>query len=450
MSGPLRLLAGQYRLERSLAEGGFGRIWQARDEHLDVDVAVKEVAFPAVLDPAEHSRRLAYAAREARNAARLRHHPHILPVYSVVIEDDRPWIVMELVHGGSLADRLARGPLPPENVADVAEAMLKALDTAHEAKVIHRDVKPANIMLASQGRILLTDFGIAAHQDDIRLTTLNNIVGTLEYLAPERINGAEAGPASDLFALGVTLYQAAEGTSPFRRESETATLGALATQPPPRMKKAGGLEPLILGLLDKDPRRRLTVAAALERLHGWRTGQKPPDEDSFEVAWSGSEPLDSFAKKRTAPSTSPTFTGWLRTRKSAVPEMRPGWTLSVGPDGIVITEAADRREFPWDRILHVAIRDSQNGGLYRFTTLYLTFVPSFTPPSLQPAGWPYPKTPPHVFETSLAVPVCILGPMTPGQRDALSDALARHAGRRWKPLAGAAKDLLAWLQDRRR
>ncbi|WP_328335834.1 serine/threonine-protein kinase [Streptomyces sp. NBC_00455] len=274
MSTPGRRIADRYRLEHKLAEGGFGRIWQAHDERLKTDVVVKEMRLAPAFDPGEHAKRLIYAEREARNAAKLRSHPHILPVYDVIVEDDRPWIVMELVRGGSLADRLTKGPLSPKTVADVAEAMLKALDAAHKAGVVHRDVKPANIMMAEDGRTLLTDFGIAAHQDDTRLTTVGNVIGTPEYLAPERINGTEAGPASDLFALGVTLYQAVEGVSPFKGASPTATVVAVATQPPPPMKKADGLELLISGLLNKAPDERLGALAALEKLSSWRITTK--------------------------------------------------------------------------------------------------------------------------------------------------------------------------------
>ncbi|MEV1012035.1 serine/threonine-protein kinase [Streptomyces sp. NPDC049881] len=448
MSSPQRRIAGQYRLVRELAGGGFGRIWQAHDEHLDVDVAVKEVWFPPAIDPAEHSRRLEYAAREARNAAKLRGHPHIVPVYSVVIEDDRPWIVMELVRGGSLADRLVRGPLPPKEVADVAEAMLKALDAARKARVVHRDVKPANIMLADDGRILLTDFGIAAHQDDTRLTTVGNVVGTPEYLAPECINGAVAGPASDLFALGVTLYRAAEGKSPFRRETDTAALGAVATQQPPPMKKADGLESLIFGLLDKDPEKRLTDAAALERLRGWRTGQKPPDDSPFVVVWTGREPLDTYAEKLPDQRFSQTFTGWFGTRRFAVPEVRSGWVLHVGPEYIMTTDSAERYEFTWDQILHISIREVQDWGPHQFTVLYLTFMPGYESPLLKPAGWPYPKTSPS--ESILKCPVCVLGPMAPEQRAELSEALARYGGRRWKPIAGTAEKFITRIRGWRR
>ncbi|OIJ89436.1 hypothetical protein BIV25_33815 [Streptomyces sp. MUSC 14] len=448
MSSPQRRIADQYRLVRELAGGGFGRIWQAHDEHLDVDVAVKEVWFPPAIDPAEHSRRLEYAAREARNAAKLRSHPHIVPVYSVVIEDDRPWIVMELVRGGSLADRLAQGSLPPKDVADVAEAMLKALNAAHKARVVHRDVKPANIMLADDGRILLTDFGIAAHQDDTRLTTVGNVIGTPEYLAPERINGAEAGPASDLFALGVTLYRAAEGKSPFRRETDTATLGAVATQQPPPMKKADGLESLVFGLLDKDPDRRLTAEAALERLRGWRTGQKPPDDGPFEAVWTGKEPLDAYAEKLPNPRSSQTYAGWFGTRKFAVPEVRSGWVLHVGPKYIMTTDSTVRREFTWDRILYISIREFRNWGPYQFTVLYLTFMPGSEPSLLKPAGWPYPKAP--LSESVPGVPVCVLGPMTPEQRAELSEALGRYGGRRWKPFARVANEFITRIRGWRR
>ncbi|MEV5711171.1 serine/threonine-protein kinase [Actinoallomurus sp. NPDC052274] len=262
-----RLVAGRYRLIHPLAEGGFGLVWKAHDELLRADAVIKEVRLPPTADPHEKAERLTYAEREARNAARLRHHPGIVPVYDVAVEDGRPWIVMQLVDGGSLEDRLHAGPLPAAETVELADALLQALDAAHRVGVVHRDVKPANVMLADDGRILLTDFGIATHLAETRLTVDGSIIGSLEYMAPERLNGDPGTPAGDLFSLGVTLYQAVEGTSPFRRGSYPATMAAIARESPPPPRRAGRLTPLIRALLVKDPTGRPTIPEALALLH---------------------------------------------------------------------------------------------------------------------------------------------------------------------------------------
>ncbi len=508
MPGAQRLIAGRYRLQRPLADGGFGRVWHAHDESLDADVVVKEVRLPLTADPHEHARRLKYAEREARNAAKLRHHPGIVPVYDVAIEDDKPWIVMELVDGGTLENRFSKGRLPPDEAAEVAETLLKALDAAHQAGIVHRDVKPANIMLAGDGRVLLTDFGIASHQADTRLTTDGGIIGTLEYLAPERLNGAAAAPTSDLFSLGVTLFRAVEGTSPFLRDSQAATLAALAMEEPPPLEHAGQLAPLIRGLLAKDPGARLTVTDALVLLRNRHLTpepvsqsqppamkpQPPASEGPFEMAWTGNEPLDSYTDKAPVhswrairgwsvamagvavpflilaltlqPVHRPNGAGddfsariacgccaialtvvagllalWASNvrRDVQLPEVIPGWTLHVGKNYIVTTSTAGRREFTWDRIKNVTVKQIPHRGPYKFTGLILELDLKLIPSISTPAGWPHP----HVRSSFIdglrlgEVAVCVLGPMTHQQRTEMSEALARYGGWRWQPLERA-------------
>ncbi|WP_149256940.1 serine/threonine-protein kinase [Actinomadura sp. K4S16] len=185
-----RLLGGRYRLAESLGSGGFGQVWKANDETLGVPVAVKGMRLPPGTD-AEQGERLARAEREARNAARLRDHPNIVTVHDVVVDGGVPWIVMRLVTGRSLEQRLREeGPLQVEEAARVATSLLNALGAAHAAGILHRDVKPANVMLADNGGVLLTDFGIAVHQADTALTATGLIIGSSEYLAPERADGA--------------------------------------------------------------------------------------------------------------------------------------------------------------------------------------------------------------------------------------------------------------------
>ncbi len=260
---PGRLVGGRYRLEEALGGGGFGRVWRAHDQTLDVDVAVKEVWLPPATSETEHAQRLVRAEREARNAAKLRSHPHVVAVHDVVIEEGAPWIVMELVEGANLADRLAEnGPMPVADVARIAGELLEGLGAAHKAGIVHRDVKPTNVMLTHDGRALLADFGIAVHKGDTAVTTTGGLIGSLEYMAPERFDGVDSGGAGDLYSLGVTLYQALEGVSPFHRDTPTETLTAVLLGQAPAPQRAGRLEPLITRLLDKNPANRPTVAQA--------------------------------------------------------------------------------------------------------------------------------------------------------------------------------------------
>ncbi|MFD7740729.1 serine/threonine-protein kinase [Streptomyces sp. MJM8645] len=264
---PGTVIGGRYTLTRPLGAGGFGQVWQAHDPVLGVDVAVKQVRLDGALPDKARAELLARAAREARHAARLRDHPHIVTVYDVVEVDEGPWrvpwIVMQWVDGHSLAEELKRdGPLDPERAARVAEALLGALDAAHRAGVVHRDVKPANVLLAADGSVLLADFGIAVAQTDPRLTPTTLVIGSPGYMAPERWQGADSDGRADLFSLGVTLYEALEGVLPFRPENPIAAL----TEEPRPTERAGALAPLLLALLEKDPARRPTVDAARKLL----------------------------------------------------------------------------------------------------------------------------------------------------------------------------------------
>lgn len=254
--GSGRLVAARYRLLEQLGFGGMGVVWRATDELLHVEVAIKQVSIGDWLPDAEREQRVARAMREARNAARLREHPHIVSVHDVVVEDGVPWIVMEYVPSRTLAEVVAEdGPLTVEQVRVVGTALVDALAAAHALGIVHRDVKPANVLFAPTGRIALVDFGIAVHEDDAGLTA-SGVIGTLEYIAPERLRGDAATPAADLFSLGCTLFQAVEGTSPFRREQAYASMAAVLGEPPPQPRRAGPLTEVILGLLDKDPAGR--------------------------------------------------------------------------------------------------------------------------------------------------------------------------------------------------
>ncbi|GAA2022818.1 hypothetical protein GCM10009839_20380 [Catenulispora yoronensis] len=280
-SAPGRLVGGRYRLVARLGSGGMGKVWRAHDLTLAIDVAIKEVSLPFTLSEAQHAERLSRAEREARNTVRLRDQPGIVTVHDVVVEDGVPWMVMQLVNGSSLSEHVREhGPLSVENTAKVADTLLHALAAAHAAGIVHRDVKPANVLLADDGRVLLTDFGIAQHVADTSLTVTGAIIGSAEYMAPERTRGTDSGPAGDLFSLGVTLYQAVEGISPFRRDTPTATMSAVLFDQPPVPTRAGRLAPLLAGLLAKEPVQRPSVASALVLL---ASGERPAPQHTREL-----------------------------------------------------------------------------------------------------------------------------------------------------------------------
>ncbi|MEV4189571.1 serine/threonine-protein kinase, partial [Streptosporangium canum] len=208
---PLPVLAGRYRALGRLGAGGMGVVWRAQDELLHREVAIKEVKLDPSLPEAQRTEMRERTLREARAAARLGH-PSIVAVHDVVAQDGRPWIVMDLIRGRSLAQAVRQdGPLPAERAAAIGLAVLDALTLAHSRGIMHRDVKPANIMLAHDGGVLLTDFGIATLEGDVQLTSPDALVGSPGYMAPERLRGTGDGPAADLWSLGATLYTAVEG-----------------------------------------------------------------------------------------------------------------------------------------------------------------------------------------------------------------------------------------------
>ncbi|MGE7386790.1 serine/threonine-protein kinase [Streptomyces sp. NPDC004126] len=264
---PGQLVNHRYRLVRALGAGGMGRVWKAHDVQLDTYVAVKELLLPSGPSAPDPADRLERALREARSAARLRDHPNVVTVHDVTLVGGVPWIVMELVSGSTLQERLrVEHRLPVEEVAQVASALLKALGAAHAEGIVHRDVKPANVMLTEDDRILLADFGIALNEADDGLTGTGVVIGSMPYLSPERARGEKGGAPGDLFSLGTTLYEAVEGVSPFKRETKVGSQYAVVHEAVPPPRHAGRLEPLIMGLLERDPDARLTVAGAMELL----------------------------------------------------------------------------------------------------------------------------------------------------------------------------------------
>jgi hypothetical protein len=259
-------VADRYRLRASLGVGGMGHVWLAEDEMLHRDVAVKEIILPPELAAAEGDLLQRRTIREARATARLSH-PNVVRIYDVIEVSGRPWIVMEHVPSRSLQQVIeSDGPLPPARVAAVGLEVLAALDAAHRAGILHRDVKPANVLLADDGRVLLTDFGIATFEGDDFGTGSGLVLGSPDYISPERARDGTALPASDLWSLGATLYAAVEGRPPFKRASSVQTLTALASSPPDPPQRAGPLRAVLSGLLRKDPAARIDATETRRRL----------------------------------------------------------------------------------------------------------------------------------------------------------------------------------------
>ncbi|MFF7288882.1 serine/threonine-protein kinase [Streptomyces griseorubiginosus] len=302
-----RVVDGRFELEARLGGGGMGTVWRARDLALHRMVAVKEVRPPdpdlAEYDPDGARTLRERVLREARALARI-DHPNVVTIHHIVDggEGTYPWIVMELVTGGSLADRLAQGPMSPAEAARIGRGVLAALTAAHEADIQHRDVKPANVLLRPDGRPLLTDFGIAAIRETTSLTVTGSIIGTPDFMAPERISGHEGGSASDLWSLAMMLYAAVEGHHPLRRGNTLATLAAVLNDDVPKPVRAGALGDVLMSVLVRDPAARPSSAALDRMLAGIESGQSVPT-----APWNPPAP---YPQQQAAPhAPAPTYTG---------------------------------------------------------------------------------------------------------------------------------------------
>ncbi|MEU9888165.1 protein kinase [Sphaerisporangium sp. NPDC051011] len=254
-------LASRYRLLEPVGRGGMGTVWRAHDGLLGRDVAVKEVRLPLVLDEDLRAELCARTEREGRATAMVTH-PSVITVFDVITEDDRPWIVMELLHARSLEELVKQqGPLPARRVAEIGHQVLGALRAVHAKGILHRDVKPSN-MLVTEDRVVLTDFGLAALEGDASITQAGIVLGSAGYIAPERVLGDRASPAADLWSLGATLYTAVEGRGLHGRRTAAAALAALTSGEPIPMELAGPLAPILRGLLQIDPEARLDAMRA--------------------------------------------------------------------------------------------------------------------------------------------------------------------------------------------
>jgi hypothetical protein len=260
-----QLIAGRYQVLRAIGRGGMGTVWLCRDEVLGREVAVKQIGAL----PGESATETKRAMREARSAASV-NHPNAVAVYDVVDHDSRPWLVMEYVEGETLADEILRdGQLSPQRVADIGAQLAGALARAHQRRIVHRDIKPGNVLIDRAGRPKISDFGIARGHGDEQLTQVGFITGTPGYLSPELARGGDPHPASDVWALGATLYAAVEGQAPYEsRSNPIALLRAIATERPRPMTHAGALRPAIDAMMHEDPACRWDMATSARRLGG--------------------------------------------------------------------------------------------------------------------------------------------------------------------------------------
>ncbi|MFF0742301.1 protein kinase [Streptomyces sp. NPDC004111] len=270
------VVAGRYRLLEELGRGGMGRVWRAHDGDLVREVAVKEVDLRDHQDPGQRHFAYARARREAQAAARI-DHPNVVRIYDVVDHAERLWIVMELVTGRTLSQVVReKGPLGVDETVRIGLSLASALGAVHEAGVVHRDVKPANVQLEPKGRVVLMDFGIAAIVDlDTALTQTGVLVGTVGYMAPERLRNEPQHPASDLWSLGATLFHAITGRAPFARTELIATLAAVLHEEADVPASAGPIGPLLAALLDRDPDRRPTAGETVRELTAYLQSEDP-------------------------------------------------------------------------------------------------------------------------------------------------------------------------------
>ena len=347
------LLHGRYRLQEPLARGGMGTVWRAHDELLDREVAVKEVLLPPGLGEEERAVIRQRTLREARAAARL-NHPGVVTIFDVVEEHDQPWIVMAMLPSRTLSQIiLDDGPLPPAAVAKHGIALLDALDAAHDAGVLHRDVKPSNVLVTRDGRTVLTDFGIATVEGDATITTTGLLVGSPAYMAPERARGLTPGPAADLWSLGATLYAAVDGRAPFDRTNTFSTLTAVLTEDPPPSDRLGPLAAVIEGLLIKDPENRLGATVARIMLVEAAKSKPSPDIDHA-VVDSATDPaavLPATPPPLAAPVQSRTSAADLLSQPAPVPPAPAAPAQPRAPAGTV----TDVRKRPRRRAVLVAL-----------------------------------------------------------------------------------------------
>ncbi|MET9414505.1 serine/threonine-protein kinase [Streptomyces klenkii] len=374
-----RLVAGRYRLAERIGRGGMGTVWRAQDELLDRQVALKQLHVSPYLDDDELATLYERTRREARSAARITH-PNVVVVHDVVDDQGLPCIVMEYVPSRTLGDVLKHGTVTPEEAARIGRGMIAALRAAHAAGVLHRDVKPGNVLLGDDGRVVLTDFGIAQSTGTSTLTKTGEMVGSIDYIAPERVKGAKPGPASDLWALGATLYQALEGRPPFRKDTAVETAYAIAMDPLEPPRNAGELTRLIETLLAKDPAVRPPAdlaeqilrepAAEADTAHLSAPGPRPaapvaaawderPDRGTTTVTAATARTTRTAAAASAAPAAPAASTELTAPAKAAAPAPAP-----PAPAAPAKTAGRSRRPVLWSALALVTVAGVAAGAFF--------------------------------------------------------------------------------------
>ncbi|MFE9645137.1 protein kinase [Streptomyces sp. NPDC006365] len=363
MSDEGRLVAGRYRLAERIGRGGMGTVWRAEDEVLGRQIALKQLHAHHHLSDDELATLYERMRREARSAARIAH-PNVVVVHDVVDDGGLPCIVMEYVPSVTLGDVLKSDrTLSPEEAARIGLGMIAALRAAHAAGVLHRDVKPGNVLLASDDRVVLTDFGIAMTDGTSTLTKTGEMVGSIDYMAPERMRGLTPGPASDLWALGATLHQAMEGRPPFRKDTAMETAYAIATDPLGPMTQAGPLEPLIGALLVKDPDERPSAEQTERALRTIRAGE--PTEVRRAAAFAGTR--TGSVTGSTAGSVTGSAGGQVRgPDASGVPDA-PGVPGRADDGRAGRARSRKRRALLWSTLATAVVGAAVAGTLYATT-----------------------------------------------------------------------------------
>jgi serine/threonine protein kinase len=303
------VVASRYRLRSLLGRGGTAEVWRAEDEALVRDVALKLVTVPT-------DESAARAGEEARLLARL-NHPGLVPVYDAGSDDrGRPWVVMELVEGETLSDTLKRGPLPSEQAAAVGRSIAEALGYVHGQGLLHRDVKPANILVGRDGRVRLTDFGIARLVDAARVTSTGMMVGTASYLAPEQVAGEPVGPPADVYALGLVLLECLTGQREYAGSTVEVALARLHRAPQVPATLPAGWPGLLRAMTARDPSARPTPAQAADDLGRILAGG---EATTVLAAAPAAESTTALPRTRVAEGTAPPPTP----RPASPPAVRP-------------------------------------------------------------------------------------------------------------------------------
>uniref|UniRef100_UPI002456D5EA serine/threonine-protein kinase n=1 Tax=Nocardia wallacei TaxID=480035 RepID=UPI002456D5EA len=419
-----RLIAGRYRLGDPIGTGAMGVVWRATDVRLRRTVAVKQLLLAPGLTRSQALEAKLRAMREGRIAARL-HHQNAVTVFDVAEEDGQPWLVMEFVDAQSLATVMReQGPLDPQRVARIGAKVAAALAVAHDAGIVHRDVKPANILVAENGTVKITDFGISRAVGDVTVTSTGFLAGTPAYLSPEVARGEDPEPASDVFALGSTLYAAVEGTPPFGEgENPLAVLHSVARAQVPPPRRAAALGPVLMELLAADAGNRPTMREAQTALAAVADGRAaPPPKAATKILPKPGAPLDAAATTVLAGAAAgnaedPTVhvaaaapSGGTVPAGSPAPQRKPPGT---GPNRRVLALAAAGAVAVLVLIGLLVALDGNDGGGERTTAGGESSPAAPPPPSAPPRPPPVDAGPPPPAPAAPPPPAAPAGPPPP-------------------------------------